>query len=86
MTAANFSDRKFGVEIECVGMTIEEVKTLFKNNNVPLTDNINNYSKWSVKDDGSIRGEYVDTQVNCYWCNGTGRARRGSYGGCDCDV
>lgn len=78
-----FSNRKFGVEIECIGMTEQQIIKLFKENNIPVTGYSDKYSKWSVKDDGSIEtNDFVvkitkcffcknSYNLNCFMCNGT---------------
>lgn len=84
MTAINFTNRKFGVEIECVGKTIEEIKKLFRDNEIPVTESLENYTKWSVKGDGSIKGIYVNESTPCVNCSGRGNIPSRNYGGCTC--
>jgi hypothetical protein len=79
-----FSNRKFGVEIECVGKTIKEAWQLLKDNGIKMSSKTapddyyyekSNYtSGWSVKHDGSIEAPYNEKIIDCIYCKGTGMA------------
>jgi hypothetical protein len=78
-----FSRRKFGVEIECIGLTTTEALHLLENNGI-AANSYDDYKEWSVKEDGSIKGDYTITLSTCNNCYGVGRINDGWSGTRSC--